>query len=115
MEKPIQKLSTYSEREIAVISFLEAFHLQLLTLLNSYPFDLVIHSVTKMLNGHSDLLGGAVAGRTEMINKICPQWTHLFQSLESAKVSNTVELDIALTFRPWESTDNLNDYKIHIL
>jgi len=35
-----------------------------------HGFDLVIHSVTKMLNGHSDLLGGTVAGTTEMINQI---------------------------------------------
>ena len=35
-----------------------------------HGFDLVIHSVTKMLNGHSDLLGGTVAGSTEMINQI---------------------------------------------
>ena len=64
---------------------------------------------------HSFLWFAMKYASREMINKICPQWTHLFQSLESAKVSNTVELDIALTFRPWESTDNLNDYKIHIL
>ena len=35
-----------------------------------HGFDLVIHSVTKMLNGHSDVLGGTVAGSTEMINQI---------------------------------------------
>ena len=35
-----------------------------------HGFDLVIHSLTKMLNGHSDLLGGTVAGKTKVINKI---------------------------------------------
>ena len=35
-----------------------------------HGFDLVIHSVTKMLNGHSDVLGGTVAGNAELINQI---------------------------------------------
>ena len=35
-----------------------------------HGFDLVIHSVTIMLNGHSDVLGGTVAGSTELINQI---------------------------------------------
>jgi cystathionine beta-lyase/cystathionine gamma-synthase len=35
-----------------------------------HGFDLVMHSVTKMLNGHSDILGGTVAGSTEIINQI---------------------------------------------
>lgn len=35
-----------------------------------HGFDLVIHSVTKMLNGHSDILGGTVAGSKELINQI---------------------------------------------
>jgi len=33
-------------------------------------FDAVIHSVTKLLNGHSDILGGAVAGSKEIIDQI---------------------------------------------
>lgn len=32
--------------------------------------DLVIHSLTKYINGHGDAMGGAVIGRTELINKI---------------------------------------------
>ena len=32
-------------------------------------FDLVLHSVTKYLNGHSDMLGGAVVARTEELAK----------------------------------------------
>ena len=35
-----------------------------------HGFDLVIHSVTKLLNGHSDILGGTVAGHDELINQI---------------------------------------------
>eukprot|EP00775_Hariotina_reticulata_P013055 gene13055-13182_t len=33
-------------------------------------FDVVIHSATKYLNGHSDLIAGVVAASTEMINKV---------------------------------------------
>jgi cystathionine gamma-lyase len=32
-------------------------------------FDLVVHSVTKYLNGHSDMIGGAVVARTEELAK----------------------------------------------
>ena len=32
-------------------------------------FDLVLHSVTKYLNGHSDMIGGAVVARTEELTK----------------------------------------------
>jgi len=33
-------------------------------------FDLVVHSVTKGLSGHSDLLGGVAAGRTEYVERV---------------------------------------------
>jgi cystathionine beta-lyase/cystathionine gamma-synthase len=35
-----------------------------------HGFEIVIHSVTKLLNGHSDILGGVVAGNKEIINQI---------------------------------------------
>ena len=35
-----------------------------------YGFDLVVHSGTKYLGGHSDLTCGAVVGRTELIDRI---------------------------------------------
>jgi cystathionine beta-lyase/cystathionine gamma-synthase len=37
-------------------------------------FDLVLHSATKYLNGHSDLVAGAIAGRAELVERI---GTHL--------------------------------------
>ena len=52
-----------------------------------HGFDLVIHSVTKMLNGHSDLLGGAVAGRTEMINKIWEKLRNFGGSMDPHQAS----------------------------
>ncbi|MFZ4452349.1 cystathionine gamma-synthase family protein [Salibacterium aidingense] len=35
-----------------------------------YGVDLVIHSATKFLGGHADALGGAVCGRSELVEKI---------------------------------------------
>jgi methionine-gamma-lyase len=35
-----------------------------------YGFDIVVHSVTKGLSGHSDLLGGVAAGKAEYISQI---------------------------------------------
>ena len=32
--------------------------------------DLVVHSLTKYINGHGDAMGGAIIGRTELIDKI---------------------------------------------
>ena len=52
-----------------------------------YGFDLVIHSVTKMLNGHSDLLGGTVAGRTEIINKIWEKLRNFGGSMDPHQAS----------------------------
>jgi cystathionine gamma-synthase len=35
--------------------------------------DLVIHSATKYLAGHNDLLSGVVAGNTALVNRVCEQ------------------------------------------
>jgi cystathionine beta-lyase/cystathionine gamma-synthase len=40
-------------------------------------FDLVLHSATKFLNGHADIVGGAVAGRAELIERIRHKLNHL--------------------------------------
>lgn len=39
--------------------------------------DVVIHSTTKYLGGHSDIVGGAVLGNKEIIAKIFPKKVHL--------------------------------------
>lgn len=36
-------------------------------------FDLVVHSATKYLNGHSDVLAGAVVGRRDLMEKVARQ------------------------------------------
>jgi len=45
-------------------------------------FDLCIHSCTKYLNGHSDIVAGAVIGRGEMIGKIRDKLNRLGGSLD---------------------------------
>jgi cystathionine beta-lyase/cystathionine gamma-synthase len=40
-------------------------------------FDLSIHSATKYLNGHADIVGGAVAGRAQTIESIRHKLNHL--------------------------------------
>ena len=45
-------------------------------------FDLSIHSATKYLNGHSDLVAGAVAGSAALIERIRHKANHLGGSLD---------------------------------
>jgi cystathionine beta-lyase/cystathionine gamma-synthase len=45
-------------------------------------FDLSLHSATKFLNGHSDIVGGAVAGRAETIERITHRLNHLGGSMD---------------------------------
>ena len=41
-----------------------------------YGFDLVIHSGTKYLGGHSDLIAGLVVGRKDLVAEIFPKQVH---------------------------------------
>ncbi len=45
-------------------------------------FDLSIHSCSKYLNGHSDIVAGAVIGRKDLIEKITRKLNHLGGSLD---------------------------------
>ncbi|MFQ5770206.1 MAG: trans-sulfuration enzyme family protein [bacterium] len=47
-----------------------------------WGFDLSLHSCTKYLNGHSDIVAGAVIGRAELIEKITHKLNHLGGSLD---------------------------------
>src|SRR5215469_8050069 len=40
-------------------------------------FDLSLHSCTKYLNGHSDIVAGAVIGRAELVEKVALKLNHL--------------------------------------
>lgn len=48
-----------------------------------WGFDLSIHSATKYLNGHSDIVAGAVIGRAMLVEKITRKLNHLGGSLDS--------------------------------
>ena len=47
-----------------------------------HGFDLSLHSATKYLNGHSDLVAGAVIGSSELIRKVKYRLDHLGGSLD---------------------------------
>ena len=47
-----------------------------------WGFDLSIHSCTKYLNGHSDIVAGAVIGQADLIEKITHKLNHLGGSLD---------------------------------
>lgn len=45
-------------------------------------FDVSLHSCTKYLNGHSDIVGGAAIGRADLIEKITHRLNHLGGSMD---------------------------------
>lgn len=47
-----------------------------------WGFDLSLHSCTKYLNGHSDIVAGAVIGRADLVEKITHKLNHLGGSLD---------------------------------
>lgn len=47
-----------------------------------WGFDLSIHSCTKYLNGHSDIVAGAVIGRADLIEMVTHKLNHLGGSLD---------------------------------
>ena len=47
-----------------------------------WGFDLSLHSGTKYLNGHSDLVAGAVIGRADLVKRITHRLNHLGGSLD---------------------------------
>jgi cystathionine beta-lyase/cystathionine gamma-synthase len=49
---------------------------------SEWGFDLSLHSCTKYLNGHSDIVAGAVIGRRELVSKVKQRLDHLGGSLD---------------------------------
>jgi len=47
-----------------------------------HGFDLSLHSATKYLNGHSDIVAGAVIGRADLVEKVRHKVNHLGGSLD---------------------------------
>jgi cystathionine beta-lyase/cystathionine gamma-synthase len=47
-----------------------------------HGFDLSLHSCTKYLNGHSDIVAGAIIGKSDLVEKITHKLNHLGGSLD---------------------------------
>ncbi|HEU5162437.1 MAG TPA: aminotransferase class I/II-fold pyridoxal phosphate-dependent enzyme, partial [Thermoanaerobaculia bacterium] len=47
-----------------------------------HGYDLSLHSATKYLNGHTDLIAGAVIGRADLVRRIALKLDHLGASLD---------------------------------
>jgi cystathionine beta-lyase len=69
-------------REHGVVSFIDnTFATPVLQQPIAHGFDLVMHSATKYLGGHSDLLCGALAGRAALVDRIHPNIVRLGATL----------------------------------
>lgn len=66
----LEALSAIAHRNGALISVDSTFATPVATRPLSLGVDLVIHSLTKFINGHGDVLGGAVIGRKDLIARI---------------------------------------------
>ncbi|MBX9467528.1 MAG: PLP-dependent aspartate aminotransferase family protein [Rhizobium sp.] len=66
----LQALAAIAHRHGALISVDSTFATPVATRPLALGVDLVIHSLTKFINGHGDVLGGAVIGRKELIARI---------------------------------------------
>jgi methionine-gamma-lyase len=66
----LEALSAIAHRHGALISVDSTFATPVATRPLTLGVDLVIHSLTKFINGHGDVLGGAVIGRKELIARI---------------------------------------------
>jgi methionine-gamma-lyase len=66
----LESLAAIAHRHGALISVDSTFATPVATRPLALGVDLVIHSLTKFINGHGDVLGGAVIGRKELIARI---------------------------------------------
>ncbi len=66
----IAAVSALAHRNGALLTIDSTFATPVATQPLSLGADLVIHSLTKFINGHGDVLGGAVIGRRELVAKI---------------------------------------------
>lgn len=66
----LEALAAIAHKHGALISVDSTFATPVATRPLSLGVDLVIHSLTKFINGHGDVLGGAVIGRKDLIARI---------------------------------------------
>lgn len=72
----------------------------------SFGFDLVLHSATKYLSGHSDLIAGAVAGRKDLIEKVRQMVIYLGGSMDPQGAYLLIRGMKTLEARVWRQAEN---------
>ena len=94
-------------REHGVVSFIDnTFATPVLQRPIEHGFDLVMHSATKYLGGHSDLLCGALAGSNELIETIHPNIVRLGATLNGQDLALLERSIKTLTVRVERASDN---------
>ena len=78
----LQKIATLAKKAGALLLIDNTFCSPYLFNPSKLGFDLVLHSATKYLNGHSDVIAGAIAGRKELVEKCRILSLHLGGSLD---------------------------------
>ncbi|NBB92071.1 MAG: cystathionine beta-lyase [Gammaproteobacteria bacterium] len=94
-------------REHGVVSFIDnTFATPILQRPIEHGFDLVMHSATKYLGGHSDLLCGALAGTRELIEAIHPDIVRLGATLNGQDLALLERSIKTLAIRVERASDN---------
>ncbi len=79
----------------------------------AHGFDLSLHSATKYLNGHSDLVAGAVIGRAELLERIKHRLDHLGGCLDAhacALLHRGLKTLALRVRRQWENAQRLAEF-----
>ncbi|MFW5927020.1 MAG: trans-sulfuration enzyme family protein, partial [Wenzhouxiangella sp.] len=97
-------------REHGVVSFVDnTFATPVLQRPIAHGFDLIMHSATKYLGGHSDLLCGAIAGSRELIDRIHPNIVRLGATLNGQDLALLERSIKTLAMRVERASDNAAD------
>ena len=97
-------------RDHGVVSFVDnTFATPILQRPIELGFDLVMHSATKYLGGHSDLLCGALAGSRELIDRIHPNIVRLGATLNGQDLALLERSMKTLALRVERASDNAGE------
>lgn len=97
-------------REHGVVSFIDnTFATPVLQRPIEHGFELVMHSATKYLGGHSDLLCGALAGSKELIDRIHPNIVRLGATLNGQDLALLERSIKTLGLRVARASDNAGE------
>lgn len=94
-------------REHGIVSFIDnTFATPVLQRPIEHGFDLVMHSATKYLGGHSDLLCGALAGAKALIDRVHPNIVRLGATLNGQDLALLERSIKTLSVRVERASDN---------